>query len=206
MKVILVNGSPKKEGCTYTALCEVAGSLNLNGIETEIFHIGKEAINGCMACGGCSKTGYCIHGEKVKEFLELAKDADGFVFGSPVHYAAASGIITSFMDRAFYSGSSLLKFKPAAAVCSARRAGTTAALEQINKYFTINNMPVVSANYWTMVHGTNGDEVKKDQEGMQIMRTLGTNMAWLLKCIKAGEEKGISKPVSEEKIKTNFIR
>lgn len=206
MKVILVNGSPKKEGCTYTALCEVEKTLNENGIETQIFHIGRENINGCIACGGCSKTGHCVHGDKVAEFLELAKDADGFVFGSPVHYAAASGIITSFMDRAFYSGSGILKFKPAAAVVSARRAGTTAALEQITKYFTINNMPVVSANYWTMVHGTNGEEVKKDEEGMQIMRTLATNMAWLLKCIKSGEENGISKPVSEEKIKTNFIR
>ena len=159
-----------------------------------------------MACGACAKTGKCIQSPKVGEFLEKAKDADGFVFGSPVHYAAASGILTSFMDRAFYSGSSVLKYKPAAAVVSARRAGTTAAIEQISKYFTISNMPVVSSNYWTMVHGAASDDVKKDEEGMQIMRILGNNMAWLLKCIKIGSENGCNPPAQEEKIKTNFIR
>ena len=206
MKVILVNGSPKKDGCTYTALCEIEKALNENGVDTEIFYIGKENINGCMACGGCKSGNGCVQGEKVSEFLKLAKEADGFVFGSPVHYAAASGILTSFMDRAFFAGSSIMRYKPAAAIVSARRAGTTAAIDQITKYLLFNNMPVVSANYWAMVHGACPEDVKKDEEGIQIMRTLGNNMAWLLKCIKAGEEKGISHPVPEEKIKTNFIR
>ncbi len=206
MKVILVNGSPKKEGCTYTALCEIKNVLNENGIDTQIFYIGKENINGCMGCGGCKNGHGCVQSDKVNEFLELAKEADGFIFGSPVHYAAASGILTSFMDRAFFAGSSILRFKPAAAVVSARRAGTTAAIDQITKYFLFNNMPVVSSNYWAMVHGTCAEDVKKDEEGLQIMRILGNNMAWLLKCIKSGEEKGILYPAPEEKIKTNFIR
>ncbi len=206
MKVILVNGSPKKNGCTNEALSIVAKALNENGVETEMFYIGKEEINGCLACGGCNKTGACVQGSKVAEFLSLAKEADGFVFGSPVHYAAASGILTSFMDRAFFSGSSYLRYKPAAAIVSARRAGTTAALEQITKYFSISNMPIVSSNYWNMVHGACAEDVLKDEEGVQIMRTLGNNMAWLLKCIKLGKENGISHPAPEDKIKTNFIR
>lgn len=206
MKVILVNGSPKKNGCTNEALSVIGKALNENGIETEIFYIGKEEINGCLACGACRKTGACVQGSKVAEFLSLAKEADGFVFGSPVHYAAASGILTSFMDRAFFSGSQYLRYKPAAAIVSARRAGTTAAFEQISKYFSISNMPIVSSNYWNMVHGACAEDVLKDEEGLQIMRTLGNNMAWLLKCIKLGEEKGISHPAPEEKIKTNFIR
>ncbi len=206
MKVILVNGSPKEHGCTYTALCETQKVLNENGIETQIFYIGKENINGCLACGGCAKTKKCVQSAKVGEFLQLAASADGFVFASPVHYAAASGILTSFMDRAFFSGSDKLAFKPAAAVVSARRAGTTAALEQITKYFTISNMPVVSSNYWPMVHGVCPQDVKKDEEGLQICRNLANNMAWLLKCIKLGKENGICHAEPEPKIKTNFIR
>lgn len=206
MKVILVNGSPKKDGCTYTALCETAKTLNANGIETEIFYIGKEPINGCLACGACAKAGKCVQSDKAGEFLNLAKDADGFIFGSPVHYAAASGILTSFMDRVFYSGSKHLAFKPAAPLVSARRAGTTAAIEQITKYFTISNMPVVSSNYWPMVHGACAEDVKKDEEGMQICRTLANNMAWLLKCIDLGKQNNLTHSVPEAKIKTNFIR
>ena len=184
MKVLLVNGSPHQRGCTYTALEEVAKTLEENGIETEIFQVGNKPINGCIGCGVCKKKGECFMDDKVNEFAKKAKDADGFVFGSPVHYAAASGALTSFLDRVFYSAGRYMQFKPAASVASARRAGTTATLDQINKYATISNMPLVSSQYWNMVHGFTPEDVKKDLEGMQTMRTLGRNMAWLLKCIE----------------------
>ena len=206
MKVILVNGSPHKEGCTYTALSEVAKALNSNGIETEIFHLGTEPVAGCIACGACSKTGKCIYNDPVNEFVEKAKDADGFIFGSPVYYSGMSGQLCSFMDRAFYSGGKYMAGKPAAAVVSCRRGGATATFEQINKYFMITNMPVVSSQYWNQVHGNTPDEVKQDLEGLQTMRTLGANMAWLLKCIEAGKKAGIEIPERETPIKTNFIR
>ncbi len=206
MKVILVNGSPKEKGCTYTALCEAEKTLKENGIETEIFWVGKAPIAGCMGCGGCAKLGKCVVNDSVNEFTEKAKDADGFIFGSPVHYAAASGALTSFMDRAFYSGKSKLAGKPAAAVVSCRRGGASAAFDQINKYFTISSMPVVSSQYWNQVHGNTPEQVLQDEEGLQTMRTLAKNMAWLLKCIEAGKEKGINFPEIEPQIKTNFIR
>lgn len=206
MKAILVNGSPHKEGCTYTALSEAAKALNSNGIETEIFHLGTEPVAGCIACGACSKTGKCIYNDPVNEFVEKAKDADGFIFGSPVYYSGMSGQLCSFMDRAFYSGGKYMAGKPAAAVVSCRRGGATATFEQINKYFMITNMPVVSSQYWNQVHGNTPDEVKQDLEGLQTMRTLGANMAWLLKCIEAGKKAGIEMPARETPIKTNFIR
>lgn len=206
MKVILVNGSPHKEGCTYTALSEAAKALNSNGIETEIFHLGTEPVAGCIACGACSKTGKCIYNDPVNEFVEKAKDTDGFIFGSPVYYSGMSGQLCSFMDRAFYSGGKYMAGKPAAAVVSCRRGGATATFEQINKYFMITNMPVVSSQYWNQVHGNTPDEVKQDLEGLQTMRTLGANMAWLLKCIEAGKKAGIEMPERETPIKTNFIR
>lgn len=207
MKVILVNGSPKVKGCTYTALCEVASALEKSGIETEIFHVGTEAIRGCMGCGACKKLGgKCMYNDSVNEFIEKAKTADGFVFGSPVHYAAVSGVITSFLDRAFYAGKSNFEYKPGAVVVSCRRGGASAAFDQLNKYFTISNMPVVSSQYWNQVHGTNPEEVKQDLEGMQTMRTLGNNMAWLLKAIEAGKKIGIDIPEKEVKVSTSFIR
>lgn len=206
MKVILVNGSPKKNGCTYTALTEVAGALEKNGIETEIFHVGNKPLAGCMGCGACLKTGKCFMDDTVNEFVEKAKEADGFVFGSPVHYAAASGAITSFLDRAFYGKGSVFAGKPGASVVSCRRGGASAAFDQLNKYFTISSMPVVSSQYWNQVHGTTPEEVRQDEEGMQTMRTLGNNMAWLLKCIELGEKEGIPFPEGEKKIATNFIR
>jgi len=208
MKVLLINGSPKAHGCTYTALCEVAKALENEGIETEIFHVGTNPIRGCMACGGCRKNnGKCVfNDDTVNIALEKAKDADGFVFGSPVHYAAASGQITSFLDRFFYAGGHTLQYKPGAAIVSCRRGGSTAAFEQLNKYFTISNMPVVSSQYWNMVHGNTPEEVRQDLEGMQTMRTLGKNMAWLLKCIQAGKNAGIKLPEREPRIATNFIR
>ncbi len=206
MKVLLVNGSAKKNGCTYTALKEVADELERNGIETEIFHIGSKPIGGCMGCGACSKTGKCVQDDIVNSAMEKFIEADGFVFGSPVHYAAASGGLTSFLDRMFYICGKKLVDKPGAAVVSCRRGGATAAFEQLNKYFTINNMPVVSSQYWNMVHGNKPEEVIQDLEGMQTMRTLAKNMAWLLKCIDAANKAGIEKPQREAKIATNYIR
>lgn len=206
MKVLLVNGSPHANGCTYTALCEVAGALEKQGVETEIFQVGNKPISGCLACGACLKTGRCVIDDTVNEFLAKVETADGFVFGSPVHFASASGALTSFMDRAFYGRGNLFAYKPAAAVMSCRRGGATATFEQINKYFTISNMPIVGSQYWNMVHGNNPDEVKQDLEGLQTMRTLGLNMAWLLKSIQAGKDAGLELPEREAKVSTNFIR
>ena len=206
MKVLLVNGSPHANGCTYTALCEVASALEKQGIETEIFQVGTKPISGCLGCGSCVKTGKCVIDDVVNEFVEKAKAADGFVFGSPVHFANASGAITSFMDRAFYGKGNVYANKPTAAIMSCRRGGATATFDQLNKYFTISNMPIVSSQYWNMVHGQTPEQVRQDLEGMQTMRTLGTNMAWLLKCIEAGKAAGIELPQRETKVATNFIR
>ncbi len=206
MKVLLVNGSPHKRGCTYTALREIADTLEQNGLETEIMHLGTSPISGCLACGTCIPKGKCFMNDIVNEFLEKVDDFDGFIFGSPVHYAAASGAITSFMDRAFYGKGAHFALKPAAAIVSCRRGGATAAFDQLNKYFTINQMPVVSSQYWNMVHGNTPAEVLQDSEGLQIMRTLGRNMAWLLKCIEAGKQAGVPLPETEPRIATNFIR
>ena len=206
MKVILVNGSPHKNGCTYTALSEIAETLTKEGIESEIFWIGNKPLSGCIACKGCFSSGKCVINDSVNEFIEKSKDADGFIFGSPVHYAGASGAITSFMDRVFYHKSNAYQGKPAAAIASCRRGGASATFDQLNKYFTICSMPVVSSQYWNMVHGNTPEEVKQDLEGLQTMRTLARNMAWMLKCIDAGKKSGITFPEHEEKIATNFIR
>ena len=206
MKVLLINSSAHEKGCTYRALSEVAVSLNKEGIETEIVQL-KDPINDCIGCGACKKTGECvIKDDMVNDFVKKAKDFDGFVFGSPVYYAHPSGRLLSFMDRVFYSGSSAFVYKPAAAVVSARRGGTTASLDVIMKHFMINKMPVISSSYWNMVHGNKPEQVENDLEGLQTMRMLGQNMAWILKCIEAGKNNGVSVPVPEEKIWTNFIR
>jgi Multimeric flavodoxin WrbA len=210
MKVLLVNGSPHAKGCTYTALDEVAGVLKEEGVETEFFQLGAKPISGCIACGSCRTKGKCIIEDSVNDFVALSTEADGFVFGSPVHYAAAGGAITSFMDRVFYSnmcsGQNAFYLKPAACVVSARRAGTTATFDQLNKYFTISQMPVISSRYWNMVHGNSPAEVQKDLEGLQTMRILGRNMAWFLKCKEAGIRAGVAFPKQEEGQMTNFIR
>jgi len=206
MKVLLVNGGPHEKRCTYTALAEVAKTLNEEGIDTEIFWIGINPITGCRGCRACAKLGKCVVDDIVNEFTVKAKEADGFIFGSPVHYAGASGAITSFMDRAFYSAKSVFRYKPASAIVSARRAGTTATYDQLNKYFGITEMPIISSRYWNMVHGSTPEDVLKDEEGMQVMRILGRNMAYYLKCIEAGKEKGIEMPKQEEIKFTNFIR
>ena len=211
MKALLVNGSPHKEGCTNAALIEVAAALNREGIDTDLFWVGNQPIAGCTGCRACVKANRCVLQDTVNDFLELAGDYDGFVFGSPVHWAGASGALTSFLDRAFYAdlngGGNRFRLKPAVAVVSARRAGTTAAWDQLNKYFGLMQMPIVTSQYWNMVHGSCPEDVKKDEEGMQIMRVLGRNMAWLLQSIEAGKKAGISCPQPEtEKKRTNFIR
>lgn len=211
MKVILVNGSPHKNGCTHRALAEVATTLDAHGIESEIFWIGAKPAAGCMACGRCRETGACIFDDAVNEFRARAEQADGFIFGAPVHYAHAASSLMGFMDRLFYSNgkagaSDVLSFKPAAAIASARRAGTTAALDDMQKFFTISNMPIVSSRYWNMVHGCTPEEVEQDQEGLWTMRQLGRNMAWLLKSLEAGREAGIGLPDRETGSFTSFIR
>ncbi len=205
MKVLLVNSSPNADGCTNRALIEVAKSLNEEGIETTIYQI-KEQVKDCTGCAACRKIGKCVVDDEVNAFVELAKDYDGFIFGSPVYYAHPSGRLLSFMDRIFYSGSSAFAYKPAAAVASARRAGTSATLDVITKHFTINKMPVISSNYWNMVHGKTKEDVEKDLEGLQIMRILGKNMAWIIKCIEEGKKAGIEPNNTEDKIMTSFIR
>ena len=208
MKVLLINGSANIKGCTYTALCEVEKVLNQQHIDTEIISLGNKPIRDCMGCQTCRKNGgKCIfEDDMINEITEKAKNADGFVFGSPVYYAHPSGRLLSAMDRMFYSNSQAFKFKPAAAIVSARRAGTTASLDAIQKHFTINCMPIISSNYWNMVHGNTPEEVLQDKEGLQIMRTLGQNMAWILRCIELGNKYDINKPNIEDKIHTNFIR
>lgn len=205
MKVILVNGSSRKNGCTGAALTEVARALTEEGIETEMFFIGNQGMPDCVACGKCRELGRCVFDDAVNEFVEKAAKADGFVFGSPVYYAHPSGRLLSFMDRAFYSGGQHFVFKPAAAVLSARRAGTTASFDVINKYFTICSMPVVSSTYWNHVYGTQPEEVQQDKEGLMTMYNIGKNMAWLLRCIALGKERGIEAP-ENEKLRTNFVR
>ncbi len=206
MKVLLINGSPNEKGCTYTALKETADALNENGVETEIVSIGKQPIRGCIGCGGCSGSHRCVfQDDVVNSMIEKMEKADGLIIGSPVYFASPNGNLISMLDRFFYAGG-CFDHKPGAAVASARRAGTTATLDDLNKYFTIRQMPVVSSTYWNMVHGNCPAEVAKDEEGLQSMRNLGRNMAWLLKCIEAGREKGVETPVSENTKKTNFIR
>ena len=206
MKVLLLNGSPRGKQCTYTALEVIAKRLEALGIDTEIFNIGAKPIAGCIGCAACRSTGRCFQEDGVNEFVEKMKNADGLIVGSPVHYAAASGHVTAFLDRAFYSGSSAFQGKPAAAIVSCRRGGASAAFDQLNKYFSISNMPIVTSNYWNQVHGNTPEEVLRDEEGIQTMTVLADNMAWLLKCIEAGKKAGINIPDREAKIRTNFIR
>lgn len=206
MNVLLINGSPKKNGCTYTALAEVAGQLDQQGIETTIFHIGNKPIQGCTACRKCVQTGYCVFdNDPVNECIDLAKKADGIIVGSPVYYAGPNGALTSFLDRMFYLKNAAYAYKPAAAVVSCRRGGASASFDRLNKYFTISSMPVVSSQYWNSVHGNTPEEVRQDLEGMQIMRTLGRNMAWILKCIQASKD-SVPYPDKEDPQRTNFIR
>ena len=206
----LINGSPNENGCTKRALKEVEGTLLESGIEVVHFHIGTDAISGCLGCRACRELGKCVIDDKVNEFLLLAEEADGFVFGSPVYYAGANGALTSFMDRVFYSDrcakKNVFQNKPAAAVASARRAGTTPTLDQLNRYFHIASMPIVTSTYWNEVHGNLPSEVEMDGEGLRTMRNLGRNMAWMLRLISLGNLNGIESPKLEYKPSTNFIR
>ncbi len=208
MKVLLVNGSPNENGCTARALREIKDTLEACGVDAEIYNIGKEAIAGCRGCRACNKLGRCVIDDKVNEFAKLCEDADGFIFGSPVYYASANGALVAFMDRLFYSDKCAKKnsfaFKPAAAIASARRAGTTPTLDQLNKYFAISSMPIITSTYWNEVHGNAADEVEQDLEGLRTMRNLARNMAWFLKMKEAASD--VKLPEVEYKPMTNFIR
>ena len=208
MKVLLINGSPHEKGCTFTALDEVARELEKKGIESEIFWLGTDPVRSCHGCGGCRTGSGCVwskvdKNDKVAECREKLPGIDGIIVGSPVHYAGASGQITSFLGRLFYSSASLLQGKPASAVVSCRRGGASSAYEQLCKYFQMSNMPLVTSQYWNQVHGNTPDEVRRDEEGLQTMRTLADNMAWMLYSIKAA---GLPLPEREARLRTNFIR
>lgn len=206
MKVLLLNGSPNEAGCTYTALQEVAGALQRRGIATELMQIGKKPVAGCIACGHCHTHGRCVFQDGVNELHGRLEEFDGFVIGSPVYYAGPSGQLCAFLDRLFFSTGGRMAGKLGAAVVSCRRGGASAAFDRLNKYFTISNMPVVSSQYWNQVHGCTPEEVRRDEEGLQTMRTLGENMAWLLQSIAAGRAQGVPAPVYEPQAATNFIR
>ena len=205
MKALLINGSPHANGCTFTALNIVANELEKNGIETEIVHIGNKDIRGCIACGKCAELGRCVFNDMVNEVAPKFEHADGLVVGSPVYYAGPNGTLTNLLDRLFFSTPFDKRMKVGAAVVSARRGGTTAAFDRLNKYFTISEMPIVSSRYWNMVHGHTPEDVMQDEEGVQIMRILGRNMAFLIRAIAAERERN-GLPEKEEIHYTNFIR
>lgn len=209
LKVLLVNGSPHKEGCVFTALTEIATTLKDEGVDSTLFWVGNQPVAGCIGCGACIGKRRCFRNDRVNEFVEMMDDYDGFVFGTPVHYAAASGAMTSFLDRVFFIdefNGDHFAGKPAAAIATCRRSGGTAALDQMNKYMTDCNMPVVPSQYWNVVHGNTPDEIRRDTEGLQTIHVLARNMAWLLKCIALGREHGIGFPAHEQHTMTNFIR
>lgn len=207
MKILLLNGSTRKNGCTYFALSEVAKALNAEGVETEIVQMGGGTVRDCIGCNGCGGKGACVFGDDiVNEIITKARRADGFVFGSPVYYAHPSGQILSVLDRVFYAGGNAFAHKPGAAVVTARRAGATASLDVLNKYLLDAQMPIVSSTYWNMVFGPMPELVERDAEGLQTMRNLGRNMAWLLRCIQAGARQGIMPPDAETAQWTNFNR
>lgn len=204
MKVLLINGSPHEHGCTYTALAEVEKSLIASGMETEIYWLGNQPVRDCVGCHSCHRRGRCVfEDDQVNEIIQKAENCDGLVVGTPVYYAHPSGRVLSILNRVFFAGGKAFAHKPAAAVVSARRGGTTATFDVMNKYFTISQMPVVSSTYWNMVHGNTPEDVLQDAEGLQTMRNLGNNMAWLIKCINAS---GITAPEAERAAFTNFIR
>jgi multimeric flavodoxin WrbA len=205
MKVLMINGSPHEHGCTRAALDEAARALNEAGAETELLWLGTDAVPGCLDCGGCRESGRCVRDDAVNEALEKMERCGGLIVGAPVHFASPGGSVIAFLDRMFYAGD-CFAFKPAAAVVCARRAGTTASLDVLCKYFTIARMPVVSSTYWNMVHGRRGPDAQLDAEGLQTMRNLGRNMAWLMACIEAGGRAGIPLPQDESGARTDFIR
>ncbi|MFR7985477.1 flavodoxin family protein [Zhenpiania hominis] len=205
-KILLINGSPHEHGCTYTALKEVADTLAAGGVDSEFVYLGTKPVAGCIACGSCAGTGRCAFGDQVNEVLEKLDEYDGIVTGSPVYYAGPSGQICAFLDRLFYASGGRMAGKLAAAVVSCRRGGASAAFDRLNKYFTISNMNVVSSQYWNQVHGKVPEDVRKDKEGLQTMRTLARNIIWNLKNMEAGRAAGVEPPEYEAKEYTNFIR
>ena len=200
-KILLINGSPHEHGCTGTALAEVAASLHACGVETELFWLGIQPVAGCIACRKCRDTGRCVFDDEVNRLLARAGEFDGMVVGSPVYYAGPAGQLCAFLDRLFFASNGCWRGKVGAAVVSCRRGGSTAAFDRLNKYFTISNMPVAPSQYWNHVHGNTPEEVRQDLEGMQIMRTLGKNIAWMVKGL--AQE---SQPEYEPRVGTNFIR
>ena len=206
MKVLMINGSPNVHGCTYTALCEIGKALSKNEIDSDIYHIGTRPIAGCIACGKCKSGSPCIFDDGVNEVASRLDAFDALIVGAPIYYAGPSGQSTAFLDRLFYSAAAKLAGKPGAAIVSCRRGGASAGFDRLLKYFSINSMPIVTSQYWNQVHGNTPEEVIQDEEGMQTMRTLGENMAWLLKCIEAGKAAGVPAPAKEPKVRTNFIR
>lgn len=205
MKVLLVNGSMRPEGCTDAAMKIIADSLNSEGIETEIYWIPNEPVHDCLGCNRCIEMKKCCINDAVNELVEKAKTADGFIFGSPVYYASPTGKLLSVLDRAFYSGTKYFMFKPGASIVSARREGATSSFDVLNKYFTISSMPIVSSTYWNNVHGKAAEDVYKDAEGVATMENLAKSMAWMLRCIEAGKEAGIERPKNKY-VKTDYIR
>ena len=205
MKVLMLNGSPHKNGTTAAALKEVAASLNSEGVETEMIHVGNLKLNGCLACYACTKLEKCVIDDEVNLIAEKFKEADGLIVASPVHYAAPAGTLICLLDRLFYSTRFDKRDKIGAAVVCARRGGCTAAFDVLNKYFSISGMPIVSSTYWNQVHGANEQEAHLDEEGMQCMRTLGKNAAFLIKSIALGKEK-VGLPTPEARVRTNFIQ
>ncbi len=206
MKVLMINGSPNVNGCTYTALSEISATLDKHGIESEIYHIGTKPIAGCIACGKCKNGAPCVFDDGVNELAARLDEFDAVIVGAPIYYAGPSGQSTAFLDRLFYSAAGKMTGKPAAAIVSCRRGGASAGYDRLLKYFSINSMPIVTSQYWNQVHGNTPEEVVCDEEGMQTMRTLGENMAWLLKCIEAGKKSGVPLPAKEPRLRTNFIR
>ena len=207
MNVLLVNGSPHPKGCTWTALNEAARQLEKNGVETTLLQVGSKAVRGCIACGKCRETGYCIFkDDPVNEGIDLLRAADGIIVGSPVYYAGPNATLCAFLDRVFFLKAAPYAFKPAACVVSCRRGGASASFDRLNKYFTIARMPVMASQYWNSIHDNAPEEAAQDAEGPQTMRTLGDNMAWLLKCIDAGRAAGVERPTPEPWEGTNFIR
>ncbi len=207
MKVLMINGSPHKDGCTNAALEIIAAELKRQGVDSEIVWIGTGAVHSCMGCNYCRNNGKCVFDDDVLNAIaQKARTADGYIFGSPVHYASPAGSMVALLDRLFWSAGIHMRFKPAASIVSARRAGTTAAYDVLNKYIGINNMLQVPATYWNMVHGATAEEVAKDEEGVTIMQSIASNMAWLLKLLKSAEGTPLEKPEIIKKARTNFIR
>lgn len=207
MKVLLVNGSPKKDGCSARALEEIRKTLVSDGVTTELFWIGNKPIAGCIACGYCDNRDECVFKDPVNDFLPKAKEADGFIIAAPTYYAGIPGGLKSFLDRVFYAGGALLRGKPAAAVVSSRRAGSTTVFADLNMYFAINEMPIVTSCYWNEVHGYTKEDVEKDLEGLYSLRVLGHNMAYLLKALDLAKRSGLEKRAEKDpRPSTDFIR